>query len=163
MFKKDDFEKYAERERLGASAYLASYVDFLKWSTTITLAAVAWVSTSGGFLFHTSTLASLGALAASLLFAVLGLSRVVSAYARDWDLASLQRSYALLDLFEASQADKTFIKSKKKELDDRFQQLSSLAPKFTDSASFNTLLVLHVVALGLGVLLMALDQLMPIL
>ena len=40
MTDEEKFENYSQKERLGAENYLRSYVDFVKWTPTLDLAAI---------------------------------------------------------------------------------------------------------------------------
>lgn len=162
MFRKDDIDKYRQRERLRAETYLNSYVDFVKWTTALGLAATVWlanavqsqVSFSLGF-----TILGLLFIASALILAVLALKTVLNASAHEWDMARLHHSLALLDLFKALDASEEFVEKKREELTDRFQKLTDIGDNFYDTKLFNRLLTWHVGALIGGVSFYAAGQL----
>jgi len=165
MFKKEDLDKYQQKERLGAETYLTSYVDFVKWTTTLDLAAIVWLATvtsSYVGLARWLTLLGLASLVIALVLAVLALKTVLDTSAHEWDVARLHHSLALLDLFETSGASEDFVKRKRDELTKRFNELSQIGDKFYGTQLFNRLATWHTATLAGGVVLYALGQLVTV-
>ncbi len=162
MFRKEDLEGFSERERRKAESYLSSYVDFVKWTTVLSLAAVAWLAASiegEGLYALLPRMAALLAISASLTLAVIALKAVLDLSGHEWEIARLHRSLALLDLFKSLGASSEFFEGKTKELQGRFQELSMTSDKFQGTERFNRLVTWHVGTLVTGVLLYAVGQL----
>ena len=158
---KEQLEEYLRYEKDSADAYLAAYVDFIKWTTTIAVAAVLWVSTALGALAGIPryiAIASLVFLVLALLLAVLAFKRGIDRSAHFWDIARLNWSRALLDAFEKAGADAEFVSRKRKELTGRFDSLSSVGEKLTGSAHFQRTAMWHVITLSIGAALYGLAQ-----
>jgi hypothetical protein len=162
MFRKEELQEFRDRERRKAESYLSIYVDFVKWTTVLALAAVAWLGSSikdqaawGLALI----IAAFIAVAASLILAVIALKAVLELSGHEWEMARLHHSLALLDLFKSLDATQEFVDDKSKELQGRFQELSKTGDKFQGTDRFNRLVTCHTGALVTGVILYAIAQL----
>lgn len=90
MITDKDITEAGEQERLQADTYLKGIIDFIKWSSTLAVAAVLWI---GNFITSATgtpriiSAVSLLLLMSSLIVAVLAAGRVLTAWAREWDAA----------------------------------------------------------------------------
>lgn len=99
MITEKDIEYAREKEKLLSETYIKGIVDFMKWSSTIAIAAILWISrniTSVEGLFWWLSIVSLIFLLFSLIVAVFAVKWVLTAWAREWDLAIEDYDFSLL-------------------------------------------------------------------
>ncbi len=161
MFTKNDLKELGDKERKRATSFLETYVDYIKWTTVLNLAAVAWVAATlseGPRISQTLSGFSLVSLALAAIFAVASLKIVMDGAANEWQATRVNRSLALLDLFEKAGADEPFVQRKKNELAEQFKKEFEAGEKFSGPTFYTRFALVHVVALCLGIILYAISK-----
>jgi hypothetical protein len=99
-----DIEEAADEERVLAKTYLKAQTDFIKWSSTIAVAAILWIGNAeipSAGLPWLLFLSSLALLVASLIAALVAARRVLIGWAREWDVARHDHKFSLFTKWKA--------------------------------------------------------------
>lgn len=161
MTDKGELEEYLQLEKETAETYFAAHVDFIKWTTTIAIAATLWVSSALADLNGTAltlTIMSLAFILLAIVLAILAFKAGVDRAAHFWDIARLNWSRALLDAFEAKGASEEFVQRKRKEITERFDRLSSAGDRLSGSKHFQSMAAWHIGAIAIAAGLYAAGQ-----
>ncbi len=103
MITEKDIEHAREQEKLLSETYLKGIVDFMKWSSTLAIAAILWISSnikSVAGLSWVLSIVSLFFLVVSLVVAVLAVKWVLTAWAREWNVAREDYNLSLFKKFK---------------------------------------------------------------
>lgn len=175
MITEKDIDYAREQEKLLSETYLKGIVDFMKWSSTLVIAAILWISrnmTSIEGLFWWLSIASLIFLLVSLVVAVFAFKWVLTAWAREWSVAREDYGYLLFKKFkwfEKSKLNKMkpeefaqSIELDKKELDqiDHYINAINAAKPFSEPKKFNTWISWHIAPMVIGLLIYATAQIL---
>jgi hypothetical protein len=109
MITEREIRRAEKEEKLKADAYLKGITDFVKWTSTLAIAAVLWVANglSGQpWLSWTLSMTSLGLLLAALAIAVLSIHRVLMAMASEWSESQELHRLCLQKKLRAFQPEK---------------------------------------------------------
>jgi len=90
MFTKDEIAEAIDEEKLWADSYLKGIIDFVKWTSTIGTAAILWVGSATTAMSGWAqglAVCSLGLFIVSLVIAVYTVRQVLTAWAKEWELA----------------------------------------------------------------------------
>ena len=162
MFNANEINNLKNKERVAAENYLHNLTDFVKWTTTLTLAAVVWISTAitsfEGFA-QTVGITSLLALLVSLVFAIISIKRVFDGSSNEWDLSRATHTIALLELFEKINPSADFIEKRRKKANELLEKSLEQNTKYYGTSYFNAPVTLHSISLCIGVALYAVSQL----
>jgi hypothetical protein len=87
MFTDNDLKEMRQQESISAQTFYKGVVDFLKWTATLTVAAILWVSNaveSASGVAQVVAIFSLFFLILSLIIAVYTVYWVLSGWAKEW-------------------------------------------------------------------------------
>jgi hypothetical protein len=161
----EDISSKAEREeKFLAEAYLKGITDFVKWSSTLAIAAILWIgnnitSVAGLSWVWWLSVVSLGFLVFSLVIAVLIVNRVLTAWGLKW-VAIREWQKAILLKKEAEEEPS---KVTDQELTTQHRQSLKTAiatVPLSQPAGFNTWVSWHIVLLIAGLVIYALAQIL---
>ncbi len=110
MLTEKDVTESRVTEKHSSESFLKGIIDFIKWTTTITVASVIWIGSQSHSLVGTARFvvgASMLAFLFSLIIAVITMRRVLNAWAADWNLAIKDQTFVLLKKAEAFGLTKT--------------------------------------------------------
>lgn len=164
MITDKDIAQAEEQEKLLAETYLKGIADFVKWSSTLAVAAILWIGnhiTSVAGLLWVLSVLSLIFLVSSLVVAVLVVRRVLTAWAREWDVARGDHTFSLFKkwkAFEASEPKRIEMAKKEQELINRLIDAIDAVRPFSEPKSFSTWVSWHIVLLIVGLVIYALAQ-----
>ena len=170
MITDKDIAEAGEQEKLLAEAYLKGIVDFVKWSSTLAVAAILWIGnfiTSATRLSWTMSALSLILLMSSLIVAVLAARRVLTAWAREWDVAREDHAFSLFkkwkaiktrDLKPTEIAQLNELDQQERERIDRLIKSLDAAKPFSESKRFNAWISWHIILLIGGLLIYVVAQ-----
>lgn len=151
----DVLEKYGEAEQTASKTYLTTLTDFVKWTTTITLAAVVWIAntlSSSSQVLQISGVLALLLLVFSLLFAVIGIKHILDVASNEWDIERILHHRAYLRLATVFRTnDETSEKVKLNELERQLNAALAVRKKYRESKFFKLPVTLHATLLALGV------------
>lgn len=160
----DDVKESSLRERTRGEAYLGGLVDFIKWTSTISLAAVAWVAEAASEASGVSQRVSVAALVV-LLFsigvAVLAVKNVLAAWARQWEVAQASHILREVETFWAGMLEDDFLQRRKKEALDGLAEALGNSKKYDRPAFFNRLIVCHISLSALGIAIYVIALILP--
>ena len=168
MVTEKDILEDAKRERFLADAYLKGIVDFVKWSSTLAIAAILWI---GNFLSSATGIRlilsgiSLFSLLISLVVAILAVKRVLTAWSLEWDLAQANYTFSIFKKYKwwkqqsltqnhdrSNNASQQMLdKLEKEQIDKLLNSVDSTKP-FSESKSFNIWINIHITLLIVGLL-----------
>ena len=182
MITEEDITQAREQEKLLAESYLKGITDFVKWTSTVAIAAILWVGngiTAIAGLPQIIALVALAFLVSSLIIAVLTIGRVLTAWAKEWDVAREDYSFCLLKKLKAILSSKLIEQARveqlkqmaerlEQEIDDlelkESEQIERLinaiktARPFSSPKGFSTWVSWHMRLLLLGLILYILAQ-----
>jgi len=145
-----------EREMEISDSYIKNYVDLLKWSTTICLAAILWITNSFITLNANAKYFSF----ASIIFLIISIIIVISCfklcldlYAINWD--KVRRDILLFYVKIAKKVgdDGDFAKNKETEYQNLDNEINGKQTRFSNTVMFNRLLGIHITLIILGIFL----------
>jgi hypothetical protein len=164
MITDKDIVEVGEQEKLQAEVYLKGIIDFIKWSSTLAVAAILWIGNfiaSATGVSRTISAVSLLLLLSSLIVAILAAKRVLTAWAREWDAASADHAFSLfkkwkwlktkiLKVTETAQLNE-LEKQESERINRLINTLDAIKP-FSESKRFNAWISLHIIFLIGGLL-----------
>lgn len=175
MITDKDIAEAGEQERLQAEAYLKGTIDFIKWSSTLAVAAILWI---GNFIASATGVSrmisavSLLLLLISLIVAILAAKRVLTAWAREWDAARENHAFSLFKKWkwfktkELKATETTQLNELDKQESERINllinTLDAIKP-FSESKRFNAWISLHIILLIGGLLAYIVAQFLSVL
>ncbi len=175
MITDKDIAEAGEREELLAEAYLKGTIDFVKWSSTLAVAAILWIGnfiTSAMGLSRVMSALSLVLLISSLVVAILAARRVLIAWAKEWDVARADHTFSLFKKLKAvkmkglkpTETDHlNELDKQEQELIDRLiKSIDSVKP-FSESKRFNAWISWHIILLIAGLLFYIVAQFLSVL
>lgn len=162
MITERDVTQAEERERQLADTYLKGVADFAKWTSTVAIGATVWIVNALTSMTTWPLWLALGAvfsLLASLVVAVLGVRRTLSAWATLWAVAIDTHSFYVLKKLKAFEPSKV---SGEKELEmiNRLLRSSESTWPYTEPGGFGRWVTWHLVLLIMGLLFYAVAQLL---
>jgi hypothetical protein len=164
MITDKDIAEAGKREELLAEAYLKGTIDFIKWSSTLAVAAILWIGnfiTSAIGLSRTMSAISLVFLISSLVVAVLAARRVLIAWAKEWDIAKADHTFSLFKKVKAIKAKElkptdsaslNELNKQEQELIERLIKTIDSVKPYSESKSFNSWISWHIMLLIGGLL-----------
>ncbi len=170
MITDKDITEAGEQEKLSGEAYLKGIVDFVKWSSTLAVAAILWIGnfiTSATGVSLVVSAVSLFLFMGSLIVAILAAVIVLTAWAREWDVAREDHAFTLfkklkaLKTMELKSTDTAQLNELGKQERERIERLiNSLdaAKPFSESKRFDTWIRLHIILLIVGLLVYIVAQ-----
>lgn len=165
MLTEKDLDETREQERLRAETYLRGLVDYIKWTSTVGIAAILWIGSvvsSIAGLSRVLAVVSLVVLLVSLVVAVLAVKRVLNAWATEWNVAREDSAFVLLKKLKSIKESRVS-EQKEEERIDRLIQAIEASKAFARPARFNTWVSWHISLLIVGVLLYVFAQLLAML
>ena len=160
MFTEEELKQAQEQEASSAQLYFQGIIDFIKWTSTLGVAAILWVGnalTSLDSLALYLAISSLVALIISLIVAVIVVYRVLTAWSKEWVVASETHSFLLMKKLKFVEEDMVS-DEKEKEHAGRLLKAVDATKPFHQPTSFNLRVVGHVGLLTIGLVLYALAQ-----
>jgi hypothetical protein len=166
--------QWYEEEKQLSESYLKGVMDFVKWSSTVGVAAMLWignsvVSTTGSP--RRIAFAALISIAISLIFAVFTVARALTAWSRKWTLAQETYSYGTFKKWKAFQLsnsageEKSMQHKRALELEQKDAEFAEWLLNAVDAnksyskpVGFSIWTSLHTVFLFLGVSLFVISQ-----
>ncbi|MHB0965486.1 MAG: hypothetical protein ACYC36_03440 [Bellilinea sp.] len=170
-----DIAEAGEREELLAEAYLKGLIDFVKWSSTLAVAAILWIGnfiTSATGLSWAMSALSLVLLIVSLVVAIFAARRVLIAWAKEWEVARADHAFSLFKKFKAIKTRELKLTetARLNELDKQEQDIIERliksidsAKPFSESKRFNTWISWHIILLIGGLLVYIVAQFLGVL
>jgi ABC-type multidrug transport system fused ATPase/permease subunit len=155
MITENEIHHAEERENLLSESFLKGVMDFIKWTSTIAIAAILWVGnsiTSVTGLPWIISIASLIFLIFSLIVAVLAVKRVLKTWADEWDIA--KELYILLLMKKLKSIEPSII-TEQKETEQITKLIKSADPvkSLSRSEGFICWVTLHTGLLLVGLLM----------
>jgi len=175
MITDKDITEAGEQERLQADAYVKGIIDFVKWSSTLAVAAILWIgnfiASAKGVSWAISAV-SLFLLMNSLIVAILAARRVLTAWAREWDVDREDHAFSLfkkLKWFKTKEFKPTdtaqlneLDKQERERIDRLINALDAFKP-FSESKRFNAWISLHIILLIAGLFTYMVAQFLSVL
>ena len=175
MITDKDIAEAGEQERLLAEAYLKGIIDFVKWSSTLAVAAILWIGnfiTSAKGLSWVMSAIALFLLMSSPIVAILAARRVLTAWAREWDMAREDHAFSLFKkwkVFKAKELKSTETahlnelgKQERERIDRLINSLDAVKP-FSESKRFTAWLNWPIILLVGGLLVYIVAQFLSVL
>ncbi len=169
MITDKDIAEVGEQEKLLAEAYLKGIVDFVKWSSTLAVAAILWIGnfiTSATGLSWVISAVSLFLLMSSLIAAILAARRVLTAWAREDHAFSLFKKWKAFKTKELKPTETTQLneldKQERERIDHLINSLDAAKP-FSAPKSFNAWTSWHIILLVGGLLAYIIAQFLSVL
>jgi hypothetical protein len=174
MITDKDIKVAGEREKLLAEEYLKGVIDFIKWSSTLAVAAILWI---GNFIISATGLSravsgfSLFLLMSSLIVAVLAARMVLTAWAREWDVAREDHAFSLFKKLkwikskelESTETDKlNELDKQDREQIERLIKALNAAKPFSESKRFTVWISWHIGLLIVGLLVYVVAQFLSV-
>jgi hypothetical protein len=164
---------YEEKKQLAAS-YLKGVVDFVKWTSTVGIATMLWIGnsmTSATGSSRNIAFAALVFIASSLIFAIITVGRVLTAWATEWATAQETYSYGVFKKWKAFELSKiteleqdmrrqriSELEKKDAEFAERLLKAVQAAKPFAQTKGFSIWISVHAAFLLLGVSLYVVSQ-----
>jgi hypothetical protein len=165
MITEEDIIEAEEREKLLAESYHKGIMDFVKWTSTVAIAAILWVGnavTSITGLPRILAIVGLGFLVVSLATAILAVKRVLTAWAAEWVLAKEDYTLCLLKKIKAIEPSKV-TQEKEDEQIQRLIKANDATKPFARPTGFSTWISCHIALLLVGLLLYVFAQVWSVL
>jgi hypothetical protein len=161
MITEEDIVQAREQEKLQAETYLKGMMDFVKWTSTVAIAAILWVGNTTTSITGSSRVglvtASLAFLVGSLIIAVFTLRRVLTAWGMGWLVASEDHSFSVMKKLKAIDPSKV-TEQKEAEQIDRLLNAIEATRRFSQPSGFNAWIGGHIGFLMFGLILYAIAQ-----
>jgi hypothetical protein len=167
-----DLLEAREQDRQLAELYLTQIPDFVKWTSTVAVAAILWVGNKLGSVIGLSwaiSIVSLVFLVGSLVIGVFAVRRVVAAWAREWDVAREDYNLCVLKKWKTfkereatgtKSAELDEIERKEKEQINHLVKAIGVARPYSEARGFSILVSLHIGSLTAGLLAYILAQIL---
>jgi len=170
-----DVTEAREREKLLNETYLKGITDFVKWTSTLAVAAILWIASGlSAFLgFSWRWGLSIGALVSlilSLVVAIFAINKVLTTWASEWSEAIVSYELFLfkkLKVFKISEANpdevqliKNEMRKKEEEIIKRWTEAIGSAKHFSGPKRFDLWINCHIILLVVGLFLYALAQIL---
>jgi len=143
-------------------SYLKGIIDFVKWTSTIAIAAILWVGntmTSITGLLRILAIVGLVFLVGSLIIAIILVNRVLTAWAREWDLARESYSFYVLKKFKAVEPSKVTEQKETEQINHLLKAGKATWP-FSQPAVFSAGVSWHIAFLAAGLFIYVLAQIL---
>lgn len=160
MITEEEITELRQRERILAESYFKGIMDFVKWTSTVAIAAILWVGntiTSIAGLPRIISIASLVFLILSLSIAVLAVRRVLTAWATEWVLAREDYTFCLLKKLKAIEPSKVTEQKETEQINRLIKAIDDTRP-FSRPTGFSTWVSWHTSLLIAGLLMYVLAQ-----
>jgi hypothetical protein len=164
MITEADISKAEVEERLLAQSYLKGLVDFTKWTSTLAIAGVLWVTNAATRMMGVSRALVVGSsilLIISLVLAVWLMKRVLEAWGNEWIRAIEEHSSVLLKKLKALEVG-TVTVEKEREQVDRLLSAVDATRRFSRPSGFNTIAACHMAILVIGLIVYVLAEALSI-
>jgi hypothetical protein len=162
MITEEEIAQARERERLLAKSYREGLTDFVKWTSTLAIAATLWVgnaSVSAKASPRPILVVSLAFLIVSLILAVVAVRDVLLAWEREWASASALNSFYLVKKLRGLDPPKASQENEDEAINRLLESWSAEKP-FSHPKRFNVWLAIHMILLLLGLAAYAVAQLL---
>ncbi len=172
MITDKDITQAEEQEKTLAEAYLSGITDFVKWSSTLAIAAILWIGnniTSVAGPSWVLSAFSLIFLVCSLLLAVFVVRRVLIAWAREWDAAREDYAFSLFKKWKAFRVNEirpieatqlVELEKKERERIDRLLDALDATKPFAEPKGFSIWVSWHIGLLIAGLIIYVLAQIL---
>lgn len=165
MISEEDIIQAREKEKILAGSYLKGITDFVKWTSTIAVAAILWIGngiTSIAGLPWKISIAGLVFLVLSLAIAVFAAKRILTAWATEWASASEEHTLYVLKKWKAVEPTKL---PEKEEVEQIYRYLDAVKATrpFTQPTGFSAQVSWHIALLLVGLLLYVCAQVLSVL
>ena len=165
MITEEEILEAREREKLLAESYYKGIVDFMKWTSTVVIAAILWVGntvTSITGLPRMLAIVGLGFLVVSLATAILAVKRVLTAWATEWVLSREEHTLYLLKKLKAIEPSKVTEEKETEQIQRVIKAIDATKP-FAQPTGFSTRVSSHIAFLLIGLLLYICAQVLSVL
>lgn len=175
MITEKDITEASEQEKLSSEAYLKGVIDFVKWTSTLAVAGILWIGnfiTSATELTWAISAVSLFLLMTSLIAAIFAIRRVLTTWAREWDMAREEQAFTLFKKFKALKTKELkptetaqlyeLGKQEWERIEHLINSIDATKP-FSESKRFETWIRLHIILLILGLFIYIVAQFLSIL
>lgn len=160
MLTEKDLTDSQETEKASGESFLRGVTDFLKWTSTVAAAAVIWIGGLSGSLTGAPRIlaaVSVAAILVSLVVAVITIRRVLTAWAKSWNLAIKDSKYVLLKKLHA--VDPAMVaKNQMAEAIDELLDAVDASRTYSRPAEYARWVTSHVSLLVLGLILHVIAQ-----
>jgi hypothetical protein len=160
MITEKDIAQAREQEKLSAQSFLEGVVDFVKYTSTVSIAGLLWVGNSIGVArapFRSILAVSLLFLVCSLIVAVITIWNVLVARGKEWDADIEDEVFVLLKKLKAIEPSKVSEQKESEQIHSLIKTIEASKP-FARPTVFNRWVIVHVIFLVLGVTAYALAQ-----
>jgi|GEM_PF-2625555 len=154
MITEKDIKQAEKEEKRLVESYLKGITDFVRWTSTVAIAAILWVGniiTSTAGFSRAWLLISLVFLVLSLGIAVLTVRLVLIAWATEWNLASEDYNFCLLKKLKAIDPPKVTEQKETEQISRLIKAIDDTKP-FSRPTGFSTWVSLHIGLLLIGLL-----------
>ncbi|MBN2322227.1 MAG: hypothetical protein JXQ30_00715 [Spirochaetes bacterium] len=158
---KDTEEARFKNEELSKS-YLKAVIDFVKWTSTVVIGSILWISTS--IVKHSGNIktlyiSSLIFFVVSLVIAIFTVSKVLKAWGNEWELAKADYSLSVLKKIKFIEPEKITQEKEDEVVRDYIKKLNKTRP-YSNPKRFNRLVTLHIVFLIMGLILYTISRML---
>jgi ABC-type multidrug transport system fused ATPase/permease subunit len=155
-------EELASQEQACEEAFFKGLTEFLKWTSTVALAAILWIANALGSSTGITTGFSTGGLLLlvfSVVLAILMFTRALAALARKWAYIREWQKLGLIQIAQrASPPMQTLVTAE--EQIEKALDATEASSKLAGPQPFSVLIILHTVSLLTGLLLYAVGQIL---
>ncbi len=151
---KDIEEAKLKHEEL-AKSYLKGVNDFIKWTSTVVIGSMLWISTSIAKYIGNIKMVSISSLiflVLSLVVAILTVRRVLKSWGSEWELANVDYSFYVIKKLKYVEPDKITKEKEEEIIDDLIKKIGETKP-YSNPKRFNFLVSLHIIFLVVGLIL----------
>jgi len=165
MITEDDITQAGKQEKLSAESYLKGIMDFVKWTSTVIIAAILWIgNTIASIKGLSRILAAVGlvSLFVSLVIAIFVVRRVLAAWAKEWVLAGEYYTFYLLKKLKAVDPTKITEQKETEQINCLLSAISA-TKSYSKPVGFSALVIIHITFLVIGLILYLLAQVLSVL
>jgi hypothetical protein len=162
MITEKDIIQAGEQEKQLTTSYLKGIIDFVKWTSTVAIAATLWIGNSITPIVGLSRImiiAGLAFLIGSLVVAVFAIRRVLTAWATEWDRAREEYSLLLLKKWKAIKPSGVTEQKETEQIKRVIDAIDATRP-FSQPTGFQAWISLHAAFLLAGLILYLVAQIL---
>jgi len=160
MLTERDVLESRRREESTAQSFLKAVIGFIKWTASLTTAAILWVGFAMGANSGPSRhwmIASLVILIGSLILSILNVGGILTIWAKEWNVAQEDERLVLMKELKALRPDQ-LTQQQEEEQVKRLVKAIDATKAFNEPAGFQRWVLVHIILLVTGLLFYLIGQ-----
>lgn len=157
-----ELEELANQEQACEETFFKGLIEFLKWTSTVALAATLWIGNSLGLSTGITTglsIIGLLLLVFSVVLAILMFTRALAALAGKWMYIKEWQKLGFIQIAQRARPSMKTLVAEEEQIE-KALDATEASSKLAGPQPFSVLIILHTVSLLVGLLLYAVGQIL---